>query len=82
MVGAKFYPLVLEAMGSMGSFFQSFIKKLQSKFFRNSNNIDPDTEREMRSKLPHLWATKISCVLQRENTRPILSKLSRVQQAL
>ena len=55
--GAKFYPLVLETMGAMGSSFQSFIKKLQSEFFRNSNNIDPDTEREMRSRLSHLWAT-------------------------
>ena len=49
IVGAKFFPLVLETMGSMGSFFQSFIKKLQSEFFRNSNNIGPDTESLMRS---------------------------------
>ena len=82
IVGEKFFPLVLETMGSMGSSFQSFIKKLQSEFFRNSNEIDPDTEREMRSRFSHLLWTKISRVFQRANARRILSKLNRTQQAL
>ena len=80
LVSAKFFPLVMETLGTMGPSFIKFLRKIQFEFFRNSHNSDPDTEREMKSKLFSLWATRISCVLQRANSRLILSKISRVQQ--
>ena len=60
LVGAKFFPLVLETMGTMGPSFQEFLQKIQLEFFRNAINSDPDTECEVRNKLLSLWATRIS----------------------
>ena len=37
-VGAKFYPLVLETLGTMGLSFKEFLRKIQMEFFRNINN--------------------------------------------
>ena len=80
-VGAKFCPLVLETMGTMGLSFKKFIRKIQMEFFRNINSSDPNLGGELKIKLLHLWTTRFSCVLQIANAKLILSKLSRVQQA-
>ena len=82
LVGAKFFPLVLETLGTMGPSFKKFLRKIQLEFLRNMTNTDPDTEREISNKLLNLWTTRISCVLQRANSRLILSKLSRIHQAV
>ena len=82
LAGAKFFPLVLETLGTMGPSFKKFLRKIQLEFLRNMTNTDPDTEREISNKLLNLWTTRISCVLQRANSRLILSKLSRIHQAV
>ena len=82
LVGAKFFPLVLETLGTMGPSFKKYLRKIQLEFLRNMPNTDPDTEREISNKLLNLWTTRISCVLQRANSRLILSKLSRIHQAV
>ena len=42
LVGAKFFPLVMESLGKMGPSFIKFLRKIQFEFFRNSHNLDPD----------------------------------------
>ena len=82
LVGAEFFLFVLETPGMMDPSFKKFLRKIQLEFLRNMTNTDPDAEHEISNKLPNLWTTRISCVLQRANSRLILSKLSRIQQAV
>ena len=49
IAGAKFYSLVLETLGTMGPSlsFKKFLRKAQSKFFKNVNNSGLDLEKEV-----------------------------------
>ena len=79
---AQLAPPVLETYGSFSKSLSAFLKLLAQELFRNATYSDPATEVNLKEKLLNLWKARISCVLQRANSRLLISKLSRTQQTI
>ena len=72
-ISAQFIPLVLETYGNMGKAFATYLKLLAHELFKNSPNSDPTTELNLKGKLLNMWKARLSCVLQRANSRLLIS---------
>ena len=81
-ISSQFIPLVLETYGKMGKAFATYLKLFAHELFKNSPNSDATTELNLKGKLLNMGKARLSCVLQRANSRLLISKLSRTQQAL
>ena len=74
IIGARFIQLVLETYGQMGQSMQNFLRRTATELFNRSWNYDPETSLDLKSRLVKLWTARVSSVLQRANTRLLMSK--------
>ena len=64
LAGAKFFPLVLRTLGTMGPSLKKNLRKIQFEFFMNSHNSDPDIGREMKNKLIFMSNENFLCAVE------------------
>jgi hypothetical protein len=77
-LGRQFVPLAIEVFGRLGAKCDSFLKQLASSAIANYAGVDSVIANKLHASLIHLWKIKISCILQKGNSKIIHMGSSRI----
>ena len=77
LLGASIFPLAIETFGAMGPSFQKFLHICADGYLQRLFLSHPTREETHKSVIMRSWRSRISCALQKANSRLLFSKASR-----
>ena len=77
LIGASVFPLAMETYGALGPSFQKFLHICAEGYLQKNFLSHPSREELHKSVIMRSWRSRISCALQKANSRLLFSKASR-----